>query len=128
MNIIAITGAAIAAATLSVVLRQYNREYSLYISLAVSILIFLVVIGAINPVIDLIEELSETSGIETQYLLILIKALAISYITQLASDCCKDSGENAIAAKVDFAGRIAILLISVPLFEAIIGIVKELII
>ena len=128
MNIIAITGTAIAAAALSVILRQYNKEYSLYISLAVSIIIFLAIIGSITPVVELIQELSSFSKIEPQYLSSLLKALSISYITQLASDCCKDSGENAIASKIDLAGKIAILLISVPLFDAIIGIVKDLII
>ncbi len=127
MNIFAITGAAIAAAALSVVLRQYNKEYGLYISLAASVLIFAVVLGAVPPVLELIQKLSDMIGDNGNYTAVLIKALAVSYITQLASDCCKDSGENAIASKIDFAGKIALLLISVPLFEAILDIVKELI-
>ncbi len=121
-------GTAIAAATLSVVLRQYNKEYSLYISLAASLIILFIVTGAAVPVIELIKKLSEISGVDAQYIAPLMKALAISYITQLASDCCKDSGENAISSRVDFAGKIAVLLVSLPLFEAIIGIIEDLII
>lgn len=128
MNIFAITGAAVAAAALSVVLRQYNREYGLYISIAASVLIFVAVLSAFSPVLELIESLTEAVGASSKYIAILMKALAVCYITQLASDCCKDCGETAIAARVDFAGKIALLLISVPLFEAILGIVKELII
>ena len=58
---------------------------------------------------------------------VLLKALAVCYITQLASDCCRDSGESAVAGKIEFAGKIAVLLIAVPLFESILGIVKDLI-
>lgn len=127
MNIFAITGAAIAAASISIIIRRYNKEYGLYISLAVSVLIFAAVLGSLSPVISLIKSLSEAAGTSSIYIAILFKALAVCYITRLASDCCKDCGENAIASRIDFAGKIAILLISVPLFEAILEIVKELI-
>lgn len=128
MNIYAIIGAGIAAAAVSVVLRQYNKEYGLYISLAVSVIIFAAVLIAINPVFELIDKLTEISGVCDEYIGILVKALAVCYITQLASDCCRDCGENAIASRIDFAGKIALLLISVPLFEAMLTIVKDLII
>lgn len=127
MNILALTGAALAAAAISVILRRYNNEYGMYISIAVSVLIFAVILGALSPIFSLIEKLSEAAGTSSEYIAVLMKALAVCYITGLASDCCKDSGETAIAARIDFAGRIALLLISVPLFEAILEIVKELI-
>ena len=127
MNIFAVIGAGIAAAAISVILRQYNKEYGLYIGLAASVIVFLHVLGCMSPVFSLIKNLVEISGTGSEYIGILIKSLAICYITQLASDCCKDCGETAIASRIDFAGKIALLLVSVPLFEAILGIVKDLI-
>ncbi len=128
MNVFVIIGVAVAAAALSVILRQYNKEYGLYISLAASVLIFAAVLSSFSPIVELIKDLSEAAGTDREYIAVLLKALAVCYITQLASDCCKDCGETAVASKIDFAGKIAILLIAVPLFEAILGIVKELII
>lgn len=128
MNVFAIIGVAVAAAALSVILRQYNKEYGLYISLAASVLIFAAVLSSFSPIVELIKSLSEAAGTDREYVAVLLKALAVCYITQLASDCCKDCGETAVASKIDFAGKIAILLIAVPLFEAILGIVKELIV
>lgn len=128
MNVFAITGAAVAAAALSVILRQYNKEYGLYISLAVSVLIFAAVLSAFSPAVELVESLCKEAGTDKEYIAVLLKALAVCYITQLASDCCRDCGETAVAAKIDFAGKMAILLISVPLFKTILEIVKELII
>lgn len=128
MNIYAIIGAGITAAAVSAVLRQYNKEYGLYISLAASVIIFSIVLNAFHPVLRLLETLAELSGTSSEYIAVLIKSLAICYMTQLASDCCRDCGETAIASRVDFAGKIALLLVSVPLFEAILGIVKELIV
>ena len=41
------------------------------------------------------------------YLTILFKSLGICYIVQLASDYCKDCGENALASQVTLAGKLA---------------------
>lgn len=112
---------------LSAVLRQYNREYGLYISLAACALILGAVLSAVHPLLNLINELREAAGIDSAYVAALLKALAVCFMTTLASDCCRDGGEAAIAQKIDFAGRIAVLLISVPLFEKLLGIIKDLI-
>lgn len=127
MNVIALTGAGIAAAVLSAILRQYNREYGLYISLAACALILGAVLNAVSPLLNLIGTLREAAGLDSAYVAVLLKALAVCCMTQLASDCCRDGGEAAIASKIDFAGRIAVLLISVPLFEKLIGLIKDLI-
>lgn len=127
MNVFALTGAGIAAAVLSAVLRQYNREYGLYISLAACALILGAVLNAVSPLLSLIESLRGAAGIDGAYVAVLLKALAVCCTTQLASDCCRDGGEAAIASKIDFAGRIAVLLIAVPLFEELLGLIKDLI-
>ncbi|MCM1334582.1 MAG: stage III sporulation AC/AD family protein [Eubacterium sp.] len=124
---IALTGAGIAAAVLSAILRRYNGEYGLYISLAACALILGAVLNAVAPLLSLIASLREAAGIESAYIEVLLKALAVCCMTQLASDCCRDGGEAAIASKIDFAGRIAVILLSVPLFEKLIGLIKDLI-
>lgn len=127
MNILIIVSAALIAAVLSMVLKQYKPEYSLFISIAAGILIFLAVISVINPITDYIGELIEKAGLNGIYAEVLIKSLAICYITQLACDCCNDAGESAIAGKLQLAGRIAILILSLPMFKSITDIVIELI-
>ncbi len=127
MNIVIIASTAVIAAVLSVVLKQYKPEYSLFISLGTGILIFLAVIAVIEPVIDYIKELTEGAGLESVFGEVLIKALAVCYITQLACDCCNDAGETAIAGKLQLAGRIAVLILSLPMFKSLTEIVADLI-
>lgn len=128
MNIVIIASAALIAAVLSMVLKQYKPEYSLFISIAAGVLIFLSVIAVIEPIISFIGELTDRAGLEGVYGEVLIKSLAVCYITQLACDCCKDAGENAIAGKLLIAGRIAVLLIALPMFKSLTEIVAGLII
>ncbi len=127
MNIFAIIGTGIIAAAISAVLKRLGGEFGLFVSLAASLLILVAVLSAITPLTELIGELAEAAGAESEYIAVLMKALAVCVITQLAAESCRDSGEGAIASKIEFAGKTAVLLISVPLFSAIFGIVKELI-
>ena len=127
MNIAAIVGIGITAAAAAALLRRLNGEFALFVSLAASLVILYSVVTSVQPLIGLVNELSEQAGTETAYIAILMKALAVCIITRLASECCRDSGEGAIASKIEFAGKTAILLVAVPLFRAILDIVKGLV-
>lgn len=127
MNIIIIASVALIAAILSLILKQYKPEYSLFISLSAGILIFLSVLAVIRPIMDFIGDLTAQTGLSGIYAEVLIKSLAVCYITQLASDCCNDAGETAIAGKLQIAGKIAILLIALPMFQSLVELVTELI-
>ena len=57
---------------------------------------------------------------------ILIKCLGICMVTKIASETCKDCGENSIASKIDLAGKAVVLTFSMPLFQEVIFIIKDL--
>lgn len=127
MNILSIVGIGLVGALLGIILRQYKPEFSIYISLLVGIIILAVLISVISPVLDTIKELTDAVNLNDIYGKVLLKALAICYITQLASDCCADAGEKAIAGKLEMAGKIAIVVISLPLFQSLVNVVTGLI-
>lgn len=127
MNIITIAGAAIIAAAISVLLKQYKPEYSVLINLGAGIVILLLVLTAAAPILSQIEELIESTNMPVEYIVILFKCLGICFITQLAADVCRDSGAGTIATKVETAGKIAVLLQSLPLFKQILEVAKTLI-
>ena len=87
-----------------------------------------VLAAAVKDLISVFEDLFTLSGIDNMYLTILFKSLGICYIVQLASDYCKDCGENALASQVTLAGKLAMLSVSLPLFKAFVEIVKALLI
>lgn len=126
MKISVIIGIALIAMILCVLLKGYRPEYSVFLSLTVGILILLMTLDALVPVMETLTELIEISGQGREAFTILLKALGVCFITQLASDACKDAGEGAIASKVELAGKVVILLLAMPLFEQIIGVATSL--
>lgn len=127
MDILTIAGVAIVATAISVLIKQYKPEYSLAVNLGAGIIILLFVILASAPIIAEIRELVAETGINSEYLIILLKALGICFVTQFAADVCRDAGAVSIASKVETAGKIAVLLSALPLFERILNIARSLI-
>jgi len=119
MNIIAIAGIAIITAILAVMLKRYHQEYSIIISIAAGILILFQIFANITPAIQQINTLLSSAGLTADYAAILFKSLGICFLAQFAADSCRDAGESALASKVEFAGKIAIVVLSLPLFERI---------
>lgn len=127
MDIISLVAIALVGAVLGIILRQYKPEFGIYISLLVGIVVLSAVIAALIPALDSLNELVGMVELAPVYGQILLKALAICCVTQLAADSCRDAGESAIASKIEMAGKAAILVIALPLFENLVGIVTNLI-
>ena len=128
MNIIAFVGAGIIGTVLSVVLKQYKPEFSMYITLITGMLMLGAAVSAVKPAFDMISSYMEIADPDSEYAEILIKTLAVCYLTQMAGESCSDAGETSIAAKIALAGKIAVVLIALPLFEKLMEVIKQLLV
>ncbi len=126
MNITAIAAFAVVAAVLAVMLRQYKPEYSIILSVAAGVLLLMFVVSAAAPIVDKINEIMDKSAAVSQYGGVLIKALGICLISQMACDACTDAGEVSLASKAELAGKIAMVLVALPLFDDILDVVIKL--
>ena len=128
MNIIAFVGAGIIGTVLSVVLKQYKPEFGMYITLITGMLMLGAAVSAVKPALDMISSYMEIADPNSEYAEILIKTLAVCYLTQMAGESCSDAGETSIAAKIALAGKIAVVLIALPLFEKLMEVIKQLLV
>lgn len=116
----------VAAAMLSLVLRHYRGEFSMVISLCCGMGLLGACCLMAAPVITQLEEMAQEAGIGGEYMTILLKATGITYLGQFACDVCKDAGEQAIGQKIELASRIGVLLLSMPLYQAVLQMIRGL--
>lgn len=116
MDYLSVCAFGIIAVVLCVVVRKVNPESALGISIAAGLAVMASVITAVSPSIKALSELSDKAGIDASLVKILLKALAICYITSLCADCARDAGEGALGSKLELAGRAAIAVVSLPVF------------
>lgn len=119
MEIIKIVSFALVALFLYVFLKDKKPDVALQLSLVAGILIFLFILPQISEVINFINLISEKSGVDFVYISIIFKILAIAYLSSFCSELCKDAGAGSLATKVEFSGKILILVLSVPILMAV---------
>ena len=92
---------------------------ALLISLVAGTLIFIFTIGEIQNIILFLKSIANKAGIDVIYIGIIMKILAIAYLASFAAEICKDAGASTIGSKVEFAGKIMILSLSIPILMAV---------
>jgi len=127
VEILPIVGVALAGAVLAVVLRQQRPELSLLLSLTVALFIFLSVVGRIGAVVQVMRDLVERAGVSMFYLGTILKIVGIAYIADFGAQISRDAGEGAVAAKIEFAAKIMILVLAVPVVVAVLEAVLKLV-
>lgn len=125
MDIIKIIGIGLIAVIIIVIVRQYKPEFTLYISLLAGAIILFLVMDKLSEIIDLLESLSNKTSINNEFLKLLIKITGIAFLTEFAVSICKDTGENAIANKVDMGGKIIIVSMSIPIISSLLETIVE---
>lgn len=119
MDIIKIIGVGLISLIIIIIIRQYKPEFTLYVSLLAGAIILLFLMDKISGIVDLLTSLSNKASINNEFLKLLIKITGIAFLTEFAVSICKDTGESAIASKVDMGGKVIIVSMSIPIISSL---------
>lgn len=111
--------AAVVAAFLAVILRRYAPENALAVGLVAGVLLLAVSLAEAVPLFRELTDLLDAGGVSREYVSILFRALGLCLLTQLAADACRDAGEQGLASKTEFAGKLSLLTLALPLFRKV---------
>ena len=126
MEIIKIIGIALIALIIIIMLKQYKPEYAIFISILTGILILFLVMDRLTGIINLIESIQDKFSINTQFIALLIKITGLAFLSEFAISVCKDSGEAAIASKIEVGSKIIIISMSVPIISSLLEIILKI--
>ncbi len=127
MSIFGICGLILCACVTAKLIGKNDPDMRVLIALAVIILTAAGYMDSFSDISQRLKELFETAQIDGEYISILLKALGICIVAQLAADCCRDCGESALASQVEITARVSLLIISLPLYTAVTELVIALI-
>ncbi len=127
MDIFKIFAVAVTGTVFYIFVKQYKPELAAAVQTATVLVIFIFILSYVGAVINQIRELIEGYGLKTEFISPMIKALGIAVITQITADLCKDNGNSSAGAKVEFAGRILIIITILPMLKAVADFAVELI-
>ena len=127
MDILKIVGLGMVSVMLCVLIKSYRPELSMVLSVTATVVIIFYVFPYFRQILSSLLRMSDYLGIEYEYIYPVFKVIGIAYITQIGGDLCRDAGETAIASKIDFAGKIAIVSLAVPIAYKMISVVNGII-
>jgi len=119
MEIIKIVAFAFMALFIVLIFKGRRDDLAIQVSIAAGILIFLFMVNKLTIIMGFLQTLANKANIDVVYLNTVFKILGIAYLASFCSEICRDAGESSIAAKVDFAGKILILVLAVPILMAV---------
>ena len=109
MDIIKIIGIGFLTLIITIILKEYKKEYAVYAVLIGGALIILYSIDTLKSIITFLTEISNNSNYNNLFISLLLKITGISI--------CRDVGENSIANKIDFGGKILVISLSIPVIS-----------
>lgn len=113
----------IIGAILATLLKQYCKEHALLCSVGICAMIVISLLSYFTPIVNTVNSIFTYTTLDYKYLEILWKAIGICYIVGIASDLCKDSGENTLASIITLWGRITLLFLTLPMLEALLKVI-----
>ena len=115
-----------------VLIRSGREEQAMLTTLAGLIVVLMMIIGEIStasllPVLQEVLSISLLSDGVAENIGTLFKCLGICYVVQLSADSCRDAGQQAIASKVELAGKVAVLALALPMLKTVVSFLDDLI-
>lgn len=127
MNIFKIVIFGIVATILVIILSEQKKEMALLITIFASVTILILVLNELSGIITLLEDLIDKTGVNKTFLAVILKITAITYLVEFGKNVCQDAGQTAIATKIELAGKIIIVSLSIPIITSLVTILNGLI-
>ena len=126
MEVYKIVAVGLVCAVIVVWMKSVGSEYALLAAIASSVLLLTMTLSYVIRFVGFFNRLSETTGVSSEVVVLVLKILGISYLIEFSSSLIEDFGLKSLSEKVVFAGKIVILTLSVPVMESVVSAVLEL--
>lgn len=126
-DIFKIVAFAIISAFLIILIKEQKPEIALLLTIISSIMLLIFALDKISGIFELLEELVSKSGINKEFLKIILKVTIIAYIVEFGKNICLDAGQSSIATKLEMAGKVIIVVLSLPIISSLLNILTGLV-
>lgn len=125
MTVIKLCGIAVIGVCAALIMRAAKSELAIPVGVITCVIILASAISSMYPIVAFAEGLSRENSYSL-YFSAVLKALGIGITAQTAADICRDIGEGAVASKLEFAAKVGILLLGLPVVREILSLTQKI--
>ena len=118
--------AVLLAVILGLVLAKQSKDWAVLLTTGVSCMVLAVGAVYLQPVLDFVRELQTLSGLDPQMLSVVLKAVGIGLISEIAALICLDAGNAALGKGIQILASLTVLWLSLPLMRALLELVQKI--
>ena len=115
------------AAILVIVMGRSSTELSIVLVIGAGCMVVIIALSYLEPIADLLVRLQTISNMDHAALKILLKAVGVGLVTEIAHLICTDSGNAALGKTVQILGSAAMLWLSLPLIEQMLDLIEQIV-
>jgi stage III sporulation protein AD len=119
-------GVALLIGFLVILLKEHKPLFALVLSLAAGVLLLTVLLDKLELVMQMMRRIAERADVQPAFIGTLLKIIGIAYIAEFAAQTLRDAGQESIAAKVELAGKLFILVMALPILQMILDTILKL--
>lgn len=124
-EIFKIIGVAFITVIATTILKSTKPELSFAVTLTGIIIILMFIVDMLQGTMAVFVSISRITGVEQGLLKSLLKIVGVGYLTEFGAGILNDFGSATVADKVALAGKLTIVLLSVPVVESLLGLVND---
>ena len=121
-----ISAAALAGTLCLVTLKSQNSAFTMLVAIVTCGVILLGVASLLRDLLTFLRQLAVLAEVDTALLTPVLKTAGIAAVTGLTAQISRDSGSGSIAMAVELCGTVCALYAALPLLEAVLGLLSEL--
>ena len=122
---IKIIGVGCVTALTALLLKSTKPELAFTITVVGVLIILLWLVGIFQNTANIFYSITTMTGIDNTLLKILLKIVGVSYLTEFSAGILNDFGSANVADKVSLCGKILIFVLSLPIMECLLQLLKE---
>ena len=103
-----------------------KSELSAVLSMAICCLTAAAGFFYLEPVLGLIRQLEALGNLSPNLIGILLKAVGLGLVTEVAVLVCKDSGNASLGKSLQILGNCVLLWLSIPIFSALLDLIQKI--
>ena len=126
MQIFQLVGIAFVTAVAALILKGTKPELAFAVTVAGSVILLLFVFEMLKGTVAIFGDIADEAGLNSSLIKILLKMVGIGYLVEFSAGILNDFGQNSVADKLIFCGKVVILVLAIPILESVLTLIKQL--
>lgn len=103
-----------------------RKEFGLLLSMTVCVAVAIIAVSYLKPVISFVRQLQEVGNLDPDVLKIMLKAVGIGIVGEIAAMICKDSGNGSLGKTLQYLSATMMIWLSLPLFTSLLNLLQRM--